>query len=147
MNASTASFTPHHDELPGSLTSPQRISVTNGERFCFLKRFVRRVGDLNPQVPSDTVDYKSTPLPIRVNPPLHKWGTGSVLSDFSLATAGRSRNHELPAPSNHVRAWGDPTRTGIPRLNRRVLYQLSYAPGPHTVNTLQLELAIAEEIL
>lgn len=41
-------------------------------RAAIILEFVRRVGDLNPQVPVSTVDYKSTPLPVRVNPPSHK---------------------------------------------------------------------------
>ncbi len=39
---------------------------------------------------------------------------------------------ELRPPQSRARARGDPTRTGIPRLNRRVLCQLSYAPSPRT---------------
>ncbi len=46
--------------IPLSIHYPSLFSVDS----LLFEKFVRRVRDLHPQVPSDTVDSKSTPLPL-----------------------------------------------------------------------------------
>lgn len=127
VNASTASRKTIRRDL-----SPDRI-FTNGEQdlgICVERR--RR--ESNPQEPLDSVIYKITGLAsCRTSP--HRWGSGSVLSDFSVATARRSRNHELPPPSNRARVAPGQTRTGDLPIRRGRSFQLSYGRDSRTGKT------------